>query len=128
MSRRARVLKKLLFGLLLTASLLLAPLLIWAGSPLLQFVFASERDPSSQAEESFEDDIEAEAYLEQARTKARARLRAHRVKRVATQKIETVSRTRRDARFAIVVDVRRVKPQRLFAPPYLRPRVVRLLS
>jgi hypothetical protein len=26
------------------------------------------------------------------------------------------------------VDVRRVKPKRLFAPPYLRPRVVRLLN
>lgn len=128
MSRRARLLKKLLFGLLLTASLLLAPLLMWACSPLLQFVFVGDRDQTSFAEDSFEDDIEAEAYLEQARTKARARSRTQRVKHVAAQKIQTVSRTLRDSRFAIVVDVRPIKPQRLFAPPYLRPRVVRLLS
>lgn len=127
MPRRLRWLKRLLFRLLLTASLLVAPLLIWARMPLLHFVFAGESDRTEATDESIADDAEWEACLEQARTNSASRSRV-RGKNGLPWQIERNAEWIRESRFALVVDVRRVKPRRLFAPPYLRPRVVRLLS
>jgi hypothetical protein len=125
---RVRVLKKLLYRLLLTASLLIAPVFFWVRMPLLNFVFEDASSRTEATDESCADDAEWEACSEETRIGSQARLRvrrrAGRVEHVAERRAEVPQ----PARFALVVDVRRVKPKRLFAPPYLAPRVVRLLS
>lgn len=128
MSHRIRVLKRLLFQLLLTASLLIAPLFAWVRLPILPIVLGGGQGTSQETDESFVDDAEWEVCLEQARlatqTRVRSKRRLGRAERVAEPDLDFV----RGLRFALVVDVRRIKPRRLFAPPYLSPRVVRLLS
>lgn len=128
MSHRIRVLKRLLFQLLLTASLLIAPLFAWVRLPILPIVLGGGEGTSQATDESFVDDAEWEACLEQTRLATQARMnkrrRVVRAERVAEVDVDFA----RGSRFALVVDVRRVKPRRLFAPPYLSPRVVRLLS
>lgn len=124
---RVRFMKRLLFRLLLTASLILAPLLVWSGFPLLR-VFVDEGSTSMQAtDEGLGDDAEWEACQEEARPASQARFRVGRRLGKASAVVERVERPRPN-RFVLVVDVRRIKPKRLFAPPYLPPRVVRLLS
>jgi len=128
MPRRVRFMKRLLFRLLLTASLLAAPLLIWARMPLLHFVFAGESDRTEATDESIADDAEWEACLQEARANSGPRAGVRRQVRNPWQIHGRNAQWFRSSRFALVVDVRRIKPRRLLAPPYLRPRVVRLLS
>lgn len=127
MSRRLRLMKRLLFRLLLTASLLVAPLLIWARMPLLHFVFSGEAERTEATDESIADDAEWEACLEEARINAASRTRIRR-QNPQPWHVGRSAEWIRESRFALVVDIRRIKPKRLLAPPYLRPRVVRLLS
>lgn len=125
---RIRFLKRLLYRLLLTASLFIAPVFLWARMPLANFVFEDTSSRTAATDESFADDAEWEACSEEMRLGSQARLRARR----RAGGVEHVLGRSREAsllaRFALVVDVRRIKPKRVFAPPYLRPRVVRLLS
>lgn len=127
MPRRLRWMKRLLFRLLLTASLLVAPLLIWARMPLLHFVSSGESERTEITDESIADDAEWEACLEEARANTASRTRARR-QHVYPWQFGRCAEWLRESRFALVVDIRRIKPKRLLAPPYLRPRVVRLLS
>lgn len=126
MPRRVRTIKRLLFRLLVAASLLIAPLLFWGGLPLLHGLVDDAPTRTEARAEAFADD--ADGCPEDARPASQSRLRAGRLggkhRRVSDRLMEQA----RGIRFALVVDVRRVKPKRLFAPPYLRPRVVRLLS
>lgn len=124
---RAGFTKRLLFRLLLTALLFVTPLLTWVRFPVL-WVFADEGSTRTEAtDETFADDAEWDGRNEEARPASRARLRLNRRSIEAPQEVEHAAPWLPD-RFLLVVDVRRIKPKRLFAPPYLRPRVVRLLS
>lgn len=128
MPKRVRTLKRLLFRLLLAASLLLAPLLFWAGLPVLHD-FVDEGSSSTEVRaEAFVDDTEWEARLDDARPSSQAALRSGRFGGKFRRFSERAPEHPEAIRFTLVVDVRRIKPKRLFAPPYLRPRVVRLLS
>lgn len=131
MPYRIRVLKRLLFRLLLTASLLIAPLFVWMGLPILPLAFDGGQNTTEATDESFADDAEWEACLEQTRLATQRRqlrkLRDGRAKRVERVK-EYLLGSEKPMRFSLVTDVRRVKPKRLLAPPYLRPRLMRLLS
>ncbi len=128
MPRRVRTIKRLLFRLLLAASLLFAPLLFWAGLPWLHGLVDEGSTRTEARAEAFVDDAEWETRLDEARLASQARLRGGRFGGQARRVSERVAEQSRAIRFTLVVDVRRVKPKRLFAPPYLRPRVVRLLS
>lgn len=128
MPHRIRVLRRLLFQLLLTASLLIAPLFTWVGLPILPIAFDGGQNTTEASDESFADDAEWEACLEQTRLATQRRLHQKRGVRRAERVAEEYLDSEKPMRFALVVDVRRVKPRRVLAPPYLRPRVVRLLS
>lgn len=128
MPHRIRVLRRLLFQLLLTASLLVAPLFVWMGLPILPIAFDGGQNTTEVSDESFADDAEWEACLEQTRLATQRRLYLKRGFRRAECVAEKYPDSEKPGRFALVVDVRRVKPRRVLAPPYLRPRVVRLLS
>lgn len=125
---RIRTLKRLLYRLLLTASLFIAPVFLWARMPLANFVFEDASSRTAESDESFSDDAEWEACSEEMRLGSQARLRARRRAGWVEHVMERSREASLLARFALVVDVRRIKPKRLFAPPYLAPRVVRLLS
>lgn len=125
---RVRFIKRLFLRLLLTASLLIAPLLVWVGFPFLP-VFVEEGSARTVAtEEALGDDAEWEARTDEARPASQARLRVGRRVGKVSQVAEQAAEQPLPHRFRLVVDIRRIKPKRLFAPPYLRPRVVRLLS
>lgn len=125
---RVRFMKRLFFRLLLTALLLIAPLLVWMQFPLVP-VFGEEGSARATAtEETFADDAEWQARAEEARLASQARLRLGRRLSKALHTAKQAAEQPLPDRFTLVVDVRRIKPKRLFAPPYLRPRVVRLLS
>jgi hypothetical protein len=128
MLRRVRFMKRLLFRVLLTASLLIAPLLGWVRMPLSHADFEQRSERTEATGESFVDDAEWEAWVEEARANSGTRARARQKANHSWQEFDSGANWIRGARFAFVVDVRRIKPKRLFAPPYLRPRVVRLLS
>jgi len=124
---RVRFMKRLLFRLLLTASLIIAPLLVWAGLPLLH-VFVDEGSTSMEAtEEGLGDDAEWEACPEEARLASQARFREGRRLGKALEVVERIE-SPRPIRFVLVLDVGGFKPKRLFVPPYWGPRVGRLLS
>jgi hypothetical protein len=127
MPSRVRFMKRLFFRLLLPASLLLAPLLVWIGFPVVPVFVGEGSARTTVTDETFADDAEWEARTEESRPASQARLRVGR-------RVDKASRVDRAAeqpwlqRFELVVDVRRIKPKRLFAPPYVHPRIVRLLS
>jgi hypothetical protein len=129
MSIRTRVLKRLLFRLLLAVSLLAIPMLVWAQFSQLAIVLAEAGSARTEARtEAFIDDAELETLAEDANTASRTRSRAGRGVRKTADANERAEVRQAALRWSLVVDFRRVKPKRLFEPPYLRPRVVRLLS
>jgi hypothetical protein len=129
MSIRTSVLKRLLFRLLLAVSLLAFPILVWAQFSQLAVVLSEAGSARTEAgTEAFSDDAEFETLTEQAGPASRTRSRAGRGVRKAVLASERAEVWQTPSRVTLVIDVRRVKPKRLFAPPYLRPRVVRLLS
>lgn len=128
MAHWIRVLRRLLFQLLLTASLLISPLFVWVGLPILPIAFDGGQNTTEASDESFADDAEWEACFEQARLATQRRLHQKRGGRRVKCVVDEYLDSEEPMRFALVVDVRRVKPRRLLAPPYLSPRVVRLLS
>lgn len=125
---RVRFIKRLFLRLLLTASLLIAPLLVWVGFPFLPVLVEEGSARTAATEETFGDDAEWEARVDEARLASQARSRLGRRVGEALPVAERAAEPPLPDRFQLVVDVRRIKPKRLFAPPYLRPRVVRLLS
>jgi hypothetical protein len=128
MPRRVRTIKRLLSRLLLAALLLFAPLLFWAGLPLLQGLGDDGSTQTEATPEAIADDAEWEACPEETRLASQSRFRARRSSGKSCRVSDRLTEQTQRNRFALVVDVRRIKPKRLFAPPYLRPRVVRLLS
>ncbi len=128
MPKRVRIIKRLLFRLLAAASLLIAPLLFWGGLPLLHGFVSETSTQTELSAQAFVDDAEWDGCPEETRPASQARLRAGRLGGQARRVSAQMTEQARVIRFALVVDVRRVKPKRLLAPPYLRPRVLRLLS
>ena len=112
----------------MAASLLIAPLLFWGGLPLLHGIVDDAPTRTEARAEAFADDAEWDGCPEDARPASQSRFRANRLGGKHRRVSDRLTEQARVIRFALVVDVRRVKPKRLFAPPYLRPRVVRLLS
>jgi hypothetical protein len=126
---RTSLLKRLLFRLLLAVSLLAFPILVWAQFSQLAVVLSEAGSARTEARtEAFIDDVELETLAEDARLAARSRLRAGRRERQAADASDRAEAGQTALRLSLVADFRRVKPKRLFEPPYLRPRVVRLLS
>jgi hypothetical protein len=125
---RVRFIKRLFFRLLLTASLLIAPILVWVGFPFVPVFVEEGSARTAVTDETFSEDAEWEARAEAARPASQARLRVGRRVGKVLQFDERAAGQPLPHRFKLVVDIRRIKPRRLLAPPYLRPRVVRLLS
>ena len=126
MSNRARALRRLLFRVL-PAALLLVSSLVWARLAFSPFLPGAESTIEASAE-SFVDDPEVERLAEVARPAARTRMCVRRRVR-ATSNVDARAVVRvRPSRLALVVDFRPIKPKHSTDPPYLQPRVVRLLN
>ncbi|HRI63061.1 MAG TPA: hypothetical protein PK156_02455 [Polyangium sp.] len=128
MPSRVRFLKRLLYRLLLTTLLFVAPAFLWARVPIWSFVFEDSSSRTAETDESFGDDAEWEECSEDIRLGSHARLRVRRSTNHDEQAQLRSFEVSLRSRFSLVVDVRRIKPKRLFAPPYVHPRFVRLLS
>jgi len=127
MSNRARALRRLLFRVL-PAALLLVSSLVWARLAFSPFLHGAESTRIEASAESFVDDPEVERLAEVARPAARTRMCVRRRVR-ATSNVDARAVVRvRPSRLALVVDFRPIKPKHSTDPPYLQPRVVRLLN
>ncbi|MBK9259963.1 MAG: hypothetical protein IPM54_09025 [Polyangiaceae bacterium] len=115
---------------MLAALLLVVPFFAWARLSLFAFpgdVGSTSTDVTTQVQ-GLTEEAEWESAREVARPAPRTRLRDGRRLCVPSNADERRAAEIRHSRFKLVVDVRRVKPKRQHDPPYLRPRVVRLLS